>query len=129
MTGTEQSGRSRRRRSALADETPWTVPAVAPAAPQQPPVSATQAPPRRRARNVVEARGRKLARDAAYGWAAAQARAAERRRELLDELAAARNRGTATDTLHGYLTEACHRYDIDPNTLPPEFLAKIGAAH
>lgn len=119
-----------RRRSALADETPWTVPAVAPAPPQQrsesaahPPDAAhatPQAPPRRRTRNVVEARGRKLARDAAYGWAAAQARAAERRRELLDELAAARNRGTTTDTLHGYLTEACHRYNIDPNTLPPD---------
>lgn len=132
MTAAEP-GRQRRR-STLADEAPWKVPAKPetqqPTAPGQPPADSPTgtpvAPPRRRARDMIEARGRKLARDSAYGWAAAEARAAERRQELLDQLAAAKARGTTPETLYGFLTEACARYGIDIQSLSPELLAAIG---
>jgi hypothetical protein len=83
------------------------------------------APARRRTRDLAEARGRKKARDAAYGWAAAEARVRDRHRELDAELSAARDRGTDPDTLREYLHEACDRYGISPDTLPPDLAAAI----
>ncbi|MEU2258558.1 hypothetical protein ABZ540_35940 [Nocardia xishanensis] len=131
MSATEPA--RQRRKSTLTEEAIWQVPAKPDA---QSPGAAAAAqplaaapvhpdPPRRRARDLKEARGRKLARDAAYGWAAAQARLAERHQELAAELAAARARGTDPETLLEFLAEARARHGLDPATLPPDLIAEI----
>ncbi|MBF6284502.1 hypothetical protein REK76_29395 (plasmid) [Nocardia farcinica] len=122
-----------RRKSTLTEEALWTVPAkpdtqpppAAPSAGQPPAVPVQPAPPRRRARDLKEARGRKLARDAAYGWAAAEARLIERHQELAAELAAARGRGTDPEMLLEFLAEARARHGLDPAMLPPDLIAEI----
>lgn len=126
------------RRSTLANEHPaWAAPARPdPAA--EPPASAVPTPrperrveqparraaaPRGRSRNLEEARGRKHVRDAAYAWAAAEAKARQRLQELAAELGAAVQRGTESEVITGYVVEACARYGIDPDRVPDQLRA------
>lgn len=87
-----------------------------------PPVRADARPresARGHARDRAEAKGRKLASDAAFAWAAAQARARERYDDLVTEYSAAAGRGTDAELLAGFLREACAKYDLEPPSLPP----------
>lgn len=123
-----------RRRSTLTDEhIAWSAPAKpAPATESAPPprtenpsaqapkkAAADQPMPARgRAHDPAEARGRKQARDAAYAWAAASAKAVQRLHELTAELESAMRRGTPPSTLAEYVHEACARYGIEADDLP-----------
>ena len=122
-----------RRKSRLADTDapPWIVPAQPPAglaatlpAPSTAPsdagprvrADARTNPSRGHARDRAEAKGRKLASDAAFAWAAAQVRASERYDDLCREFDAATARGTDAELLAGFVREACAKYGVEPPT-------------
>ena len=141
MTSREQPTEARRRRSALADEQLWEVPGKPPApaaaqpsadrpADERTPVRADARTREMRghARDLAEARGRKQVRDAVYAWAAAARKARDRQTEFVGEHEAAIARGTDAQLLADYITEACDRYGLDPNSLPPELRARIKPA-
>lgn len=143
-----------RRRSALADEHPaWSAPARPDPAPTPPPAPAPPPPPpaapapapqraaapeppatavappaaaRGRSRDRAEARGRKLARDAAYAWAVSAARTEDRLRELAAEIDAAIDRGTPPQLLAEFLAEACARSEIDLDRIPTSIRTALG---
>lgn len=67
-----------------------------------------------------EARSRKLARDAAFGWAAAMRKADKRADEWAREMSRAREAGALPGVLRDYIGEAAERVGIDPSSVPDE---------
>lgn len=65
-----------------------------------------------------EARARKLARDAAYGWAAAMRKTDKRADEWAQEMQRARVAGALPGVLRDYITEAADRVGIEPAEVP-----------
>lgn len=83
-------------------------------------------PPRPRAGTPAEARARKLARDAAFGYAAAARKADRRLGEWAEAMTRARELGTAPAVLRGYITEAAEKADVPESAIPDEVWAAAG---
>jgi hypothetical protein len=130
----------RRRKSALADEHPaWPL-----GAPDMSPVPAEQEPTQerrpaedlepsravtgRRIRETAlardqrakEARARTIVRNAAWGWAVATRKAAERVDTWVAETRRARELGTAPELLREFIREAAERAGLDEAAVPRE---------
>lgn len=76
--------------------------------------------PRRRRSTPDEARARKYARDAAFGWASAMRKADTRAGEWAQQMERAREAGTLPGVLREYITEATERVGCDPAEVPSE---------
>lgn len=144
----------RRRKSALAGEHP-AYPASVPEQPTQPQQPTTEQPtaeakpaaqaepvspvdastrvretePRPAGRSTAdEARARKLARDGAFGWAAAMRRTDKRADEWAREMARAREAGALPGVLREYIGEAANKVGCDVSEVPVEVWRAAGLA-
>lgn len=75
-----------------------------------------------------EARLRKLARDGAFGWAAAMRKADKRADEWAREMQRAREAGALPGVLREYIEEAAERVGCDPREVPAEVWRAAGLA-
>lgn len=142
----------RRRKSALAGEHPaypTSVPEQA-TQPQQPATEQPEPEPTERAEPALpvdagtrvrevdprptgrstagEARARKLARDGAFGWAAAMRKADKRADEWAHEMARAREAGALPGVLREYIGEAADKVGCDVSDVPVEVWRAAGLA-
>jgi len=129
-----QARPQRRRKSSLASEHPAYPPTQVPGAdqddsptagsvPEHPPdttPSRADASARARPARGDEARARKLARDAAYGWASARRKTDKRLDEWATEMERARAAGSLPGVLREYIVEAAERVGLDPSDVPAE---------
>lgn len=80
----------------------------------------------RRRATAEEAHLRKLARDAAFGWAAAMRRVDKRADEWAREMERARTAGALPGVLRDYITEAAERVGCQPSEVPAEVWTAAG---
>jgi len=117
----------RRHRSDLVDEPPWRSTAAEEAerdaAPGIGDVGQGDGAARRRGpeggRHPAEPRARTVARNAAWGWAAAVRRTDERTRVWADEMRAARALGTVPALLREFVREAAAAAEVPESSVPP----------
>jgi len=105
----------RRRKSSLAGEHPaYPAPVPQQATQQQQPPSPEQGG------GADEARARKYARDAAYGWAATRRKLDSRTEQWTHEVTTARDAGTLPGVLREQIGEAADRAGIPLEQIPDE---------
>lgn len=81
---------------------------------------------RSRCSTAEEARARKFARDAAFGWAASMRRADKRSDEWAREMERARIAGALPGVLREFIVEAAERVGCAPSEVPTEVWQAAG---